>query len=242
MPNDNRVGRIGFRTGATWTVGDLEAFASGVGLIYDALLTARIRRNLEQQSSEFLRRTMLDIEKYVQGPFAHEILYEWRRTVERWMQRKGPRLFLFQPYGVPFGADLLADLPPDEEIFANLELHAGRDDHLTLRRAEMSSPGGFSFQGLGDVVQQLRELIRDVWFRNRQDRIEGDLRLIEKVLEMRERHPDADIPLPPPLHRRRFLVDKAAEGVAKLKKLEEERKLLSPPEHLDYDPSRDTPA
>jgi hypothetical protein len=37
---------------------------------------------------------------------------------------------------------------------------------------------------LGEPLHQLRELIKDLWFRNRQERIAGELDLIERQMQI----------------------------------------------------------
>ncbi len=48
---------------------------------------------------------------------------------------------------------------------------------LVVKRIQIASPGGISLQGLGEPIRELRELIKDFWYRNRQERAMGDIAL-----------------------------------------------------------------
>jgi len=238
MPEDDVRRTVGFKTQGDWTARDLEDFAAGLGAIYDALLTIRIKRGFDETSLELARRSLRDLEEFAPGPFAHELLYTWRRALEAWERRGIAPPFLPAGYGFPFTIGPSAQAPTDQAVFEHLDVYASDEQRLRLRRAQMSSPGGFNFEGLGDIIEQLRELIKDLWYRNRQDRIEGDLKIIERILTLQEGHPDANIQLPRSVEKRLYLIEKTADGVAKLKRLEAVRKLLPPPENLDYEPPR----
>jgi hypothetical protein len=68
-------------------------------------------------------------------------------------------------------------LEHSEEVIAPSE-------QLFIRRIEMASPGGFAFHGLGEPLTQLRELIKDLWYRNRQERQRGELQILREKLEL----------------------------------------------------------
>ena len=55
---------------------------------------------------------------------------------------------------------------------------------LVVNRVQMASPGTISLKGLGEPLKQLRELIKDLWYRNRQERKLGDLEIIERQLSL----------------------------------------------------------
>lgn len=38
----------------------------------------------------------------------------------------------------------------------------------------------FSFTGVSDLLKEVREFVKDIWFRNRQEALLGELMLIEK--------------------------------------------------------------
>ena len=88
------------------------------------------------------------------------------------------------------------------------------------------------------LVEQFRELIRDLWYRNRQERAKGDLEIIRQFLELRRDHPDINVPPPRYLQRSRQLIDVTAESVEKLRRLERDGKLVQIPENLDYEPPK----
>ena len=55
---------------------------------------------------------------------------------------------------------------------------------LIVDKIEMASPGGFNLRGLGEPLRELRELIKDVWYRNRQERQRGELEIIQQRMNL----------------------------------------------------------
>ena len=43
-------------------------------------------------------------------------------------------------------------------------------------------------QGLGEPFKQLREFVKDLWFRNQQERRHGELDLLERELELEAKY------------------------------------------------------
>jgi hypothetical protein len=115
--------------------------------------------------------------------------------------------------------------------------HEREKKRLRVRCIRYSSPGVFSFNGLGAVVQQFRELVKDLWYRNKQETDLGQLELLERYLRIRRENPDVDLLLTPELIRAGDTIDAANGSFENLKRLEHEGKLLSPPESLGHDPS-----
>ncbi len=133
--------------------------------------------------------------------------------------------------------DLLADVPDQLEIFRHIDFYVSANAQLTVQSVRMASPGWFSLEGLGGIVEQFRELIRDFWYRNRQERTRGDLEIVRQYLELQRDFPG--VPLEPPryLRKRRMVAELALEGIEELHSLERDGKILELPEHIG-----DTPA
>jgi len=62
-----------------------------------------------------------------------------------------------------------ANMPVPQMLSSSLSL-VPEAHRLTVRYIEFKSPGGFSFEGLGDVIKEFRGLWRDVTYDNRLDR------------------------------------------------------------------------
>jgi hypothetical protein len=97
---------------------------------------------------------------------------------------------------------------------------------LTIVSIEMSSPGGISLAGLGEPIQQLREFIKDLWYRNKQEKQKGELEILREYLSIESEFG----PLPPTVVER--LAPEALEGVRVLDQLEQEGKLVEIPSTL----------
>jgi hypothetical protein len=48
----------------------------------------------------------------------------------------------------------------------------------------MGSSGGLSFIGIGDIIKQVRKFIKDISFRNKQEKVLGQLEIINKASEV----------------------------------------------------------
>lgn len=58
---------------------------------------------------------------------------------------------------------------------------------LVIQKIEMASPGSFSLRGLGEPLRELRELIKDFWYRNRQEREHGELEIMQQKIAVLSR-------------------------------------------------------
>lgn len=234
---------IGFRSDRIWATSDLANFASSVTNIYNAFLSVKIKRGYEKKHREFFERYFHDYyklqEHYFDHPFYIKFLDEWKELLQKWSKRFGPYPpppffpFPFPPMTEP----LRIALPEDYEIYQKVGLYSGENDLLRVERIMISSPGGFSFNGIAEIVGQIRGLIKDLWYGNRQEKVMGDLEIIEKYLQMRSDYPDENLP---PLYSPASskLIEIVAENVIVLRVLEKDGKLKSIPENLDYKPEK----
>ncbi len=55
---------------------------------------------------------------------------------------------------------------------------------LKINHIKMGSPGDISFEGIGEIVKELRQLFKDLLFRNRQEKAIGDYRVLEYYFKM----------------------------------------------------------
>ena len=62
MPKNDEIHRIGFRTSGTWSIADLEAFSAGLGAMYDAALTVKLKRAMVAQGLKHAQRSLRDFD------------------------------------------------------------------------------------------------------------------------------------------------------------------------------------
>jgi len=143
------------------------------------------------------------------------------------MRRVGPQgaPFMF-PFaigpmpGVSSGESLPQTLPLELDYYQSHPDEFMPPSHeLVLDNIQMASPGFFSLRGLGEPIREIREFIKDLWYRNRQERERGELELLKKKLALITKNnlPDAQI---------RVLAITIADGNQDLKPLIEEGKLV----------------
>jgi hypothetical protein len=236
MPEGSEA-TIGFRTAGTWTGQDLVRFSTAVSGIYNAFLVARVRDRLQANYIESLEVAFQRYEKFLGHPFYHEMFHLWRDALRSYRKLGSdaapPFLFPLLPFGFQ---DPSATLPSDQEIYSNLERYSTDEEKCYVHSIRVASPGGFSFEGIGQLIEQFRELLKDLWWRNRAERARDQLEIIERYLRLRRENPDVDLPLPPYLRKDAYLVTAVHGHVAELKLLEDRGKLEAVPQHLDYVP------
>lgn len=237
MTEDSDTPRLGFRSAGSWTGGDLAQLAAATTGIYNAFLTARVRDRLEANYLEALESALRHYDKFMGHPFYHELFHAWRDALRYW--RKQGTSSAMPPMLPPFffgSPDLSSAVPTEEEIYLRLDEFTADEQHIHIYRIHHASPGGFSFEGIGEIIEQMRELIKDVWWRNRAERSRDELDLIDRYLKLRRENPDVNFPLPPFLRKDRHLAIAVQGHLIQLKALEERGKLEAVTQHLDYVP------
>jgi len=233
--------RLGFRSQGSWSAADLSLLTASVDGIYNALLTTHVERRLENDLSRTLDMLMSRYEKYLDHPFYFEMLHSWRDLLRLWRKTRGKiplPLPMFPFQATPF--DLGTAVPDSKTIYTNLAQYSGESERLRIHRIRMASPGLISFEGLGDIVREFRELIKDMWYRNRQEKQRGDqesqlreLEIVEKYLGIGRQFREMDIPFPTILVTEKYLSDETLKNINNLRKLEQARKLKEIPKNLD---------
>lgn len=222
------IDRLGFRVAGEWSVDDLALFARSVEDIYNGLLAARVARSLRD---EYARGVTERFRRLRKRGYTGRLLVEWERMIE------------YDPYlasdiplaGLVPGRAALA-LPTIDGVFREIEIYATSAERLRVCRIQISSPGGFNLQGVGEIVEQFRQLVKDLWYRNEQERVKGELEIVSEYLRIRRENPDVHLSAPPQLAKARYTIKQVHRAVENLQRLERDQKLLSPPENLDYDP------
>jgi hypothetical protein len=117
------------------------------------------------------------------------------------------------------------------QIYKNIEHYSKENQLLKVYRIKMGSPGGFSFQGLPGIIEQVRKTL-DWWFHERSlnelKRAEECLDLVKKYLELRKldnesEHVDE-------------LIKKFCKGIKIFEELESKGKLEKVIDNFDYMP------
>jgi len=82
------------------------------------------------------------------------------------------------------------NLPPAEVEYylSNPSEYLPSTHELRIKKIAIASPGGFSLEGLGEPLRELREFIKDLCYRNRQERHKGDLEILKQKLEIVAQH------------------------------------------------------
>ncbi len=228
---------ICFSTKGQWTARDVTSLVDSVSEIYDVFSVYRITSHLQRIQEEALLHSLEIYEKNAKHTMRFEWYRLWQDLLEDWQKSrykgKIPFPMLPSPFPIP-GAG--KEIPEQLEIFENIELYRDIVEELRIDRIHIASPGGFSFSGLGDIVQQFRELIKDIWYRNKQERTKGELEIIKQYLRIDQEFPNSNLPPVSAMLVDRKMGKKVHANVENMRRLEREGKLLPPPEYVDKRP------
>lgn len=59
-----------------------------------------------------------------------------------------------------------------------------KDEQINISSLKIGSPGQFDLKGSGEIIREIRELIKDLSFRNRHEEILGELKIIKEKIAL----------------------------------------------------------
>lgn len=192
MPPNEEPGLLTFSTWDQWTACDVSTFSEAVDGCYSALLVLRDALESAQRERERYFRLHKEAWRMCRelGPphpewemLFEEMMHIWRRFAHRGFPPPLPWMYPMAPLSVPPTTG-----PQPQTALSHFLEHPEEvirpGDELQIHKIEMASPGMFSFKGIGEPIRQLRELIKDLWYRNRQEQQRGDLQILREKLEI----------------------------------------------------------
>lgn len=235
---------IGFKTLGGWTAENVTSLTTSASQIYDVFHSLRIRKETQEDSLSLYFDMMRRYEKhFLHSPASeryYKLLREWIDLYREYIEKGMPFFPDFPtlpppPFPFPFQIQYPSgSLISAAEIFRDLRSLSAEEDSLQIYKVKMASPGGFTFTGVGEIVKECREFIKDVWYRNRQEKQKGQLEVIEKYLSIRQNYPEArQLGFPPPRSERE-LAQILNQNVNNIRLLEEKGKVADVGENIDY--------
>lgn len=214
-----------FRTKGEWAATDVITLVSGASDIYDAFLAVDIQRRREDEQYRRIEHSLERLHKYMGHPMYHEFYHMWRDYMRMWRKERiltpYPPPF---PFPMPFAQQSYEQGPSAFDIFSDIDSFAGSEDRLRVQRIHIASPGTFNLAGSGEIIREIRELIKDLWFRNRQEKAKGELEIIDKYLTMRKENSDLNLPSPSSVNRK--LVKNVQKRIHYLQSLENDKRKI----------------
>jgi len=238
---ENRENLIGFKSNEIWTLNDLQKFTGSITEIYSVFSAIKIKENQEKRKSSNYKRILEDYDHYFHKYLDHPMYFEFyelqRRIIKDYISGKIKNLPNLQFFPVTPFPKFEEDIKQQSifEIYSDISSYQSSDELIRIYRIKMASPGGFSFQGIGEILKEIREFIKDIWYRNKQDRICGQLEIIDKYLAIKDKYENSNSNLPPASNEneiRKILNN----NVNNLKQLEKENKLIDIGKNIDYVP------
>jgi hypothetical protein len=232
---------ICFHTIGSWSGEDVIKLISAANQMYDVFFSYRVvQKVLKKQEKEYYRNleeTEYFFRKYIDHPMHEEFYYIWRRMLKDYRKygRKMPPMMPGFPFQLP-GTMIETEIPKPSEIYQEKYLFQNEQDKLMIDRIYIASPGGFSFTGIGEILKQIREFIKDLWFRNNQEKKMGDLEIMEKYLKLQKEYSDSNLPPVTSVAIDRKMLAKLKDSVDQIRSLERDEKLLHVGKHIDHNP------
>ncbi len=189
-PFDDELETLDFATDANWSAYELSDALRSLDSIYSTLLLTRhlaiLQNRRLQASAESQERMWRVLER--EGPGLDMFMHEWRRALRRLgpMGASGMIGFPFAPN--PQVSDGRASSLELEYCKSNPHEFLNSRNELMIHRIQMASPGGFSLKGLGEPLREIREFIKDIWYRNRQEKERGELDIAKARLDLLAKH------------------------------------------------------
>jgi len=188
-PFSTEPDRIEFLTGESWTAYELAAALQALDGTYSTFLLARHLAILSNQRNQKFAE---EYERYLQvlereGPHFDMLVHEWLRFVHRVGPRGAPFMF---PFGAMPGGTSSTESSA-QTLAMEMDYYLSHPDEfmpppheLVIENIQMASPGSFNLRGLGEPLREIREFIKDIWYRNRQEQELGELQLLKKRLAL----------------------------------------------------------
>jgi hypothetical protein len=193
VPPTTEAEILSFSTWDQWSAADAAAFVDAVDSCYCSLVVLRDAIDAAGRERErFIRLQEETWRMYRHMPPPHpewemwieEVLRVWRKLGSRGFPPPLPWMFPMFPPAAPGPTWREPETALSHMLDNPYELIRPGEE-LRIHSIQMSSPGNFNFlAGLGEPIAQLRELIKDVWYRNRQERARGELQILREKLEL----------------------------------------------------------
>lgn len=184
---------VTFKIKGKWTVDEMVNFLKSITSLYDAFFAIEIKRLEIEKKAEFLYEKVDDFyhywEKYMDNPIFKEFWYLWKKIIRDYIRRGKPYPPFLLPGFYPF-------LPPEIteffkistiEIYQNIDTYRHSDQKLNIKSIKMESPGFISFEGIDRIIEQIREFVKDIMYRNKQEKEKGKIELKIKKIEYAEK-------------------------------------------------------
>ena len=195
------------RTTGDWTLKDVQDFVGVVDSLFGLILTVELARKRVAHESPGRHWGHGTLSDYVLGGV------RLPEQPDDWASQSAPWRSTVGTADLPFGPEVryLRYLSDNRHLIAP-------DLQPRIASWHMGSPGHITIKATGGFLKQVRELIKDLSFRNRQERALGDIEIARRHLELEQQF------LSPPTVD--YLATSLLEGAQSYRKLELQGKLL----------------
>ncbi len=185
---------IALNIGEYWSTIELRNFLSYIAKVYNIFLALNLKKFIQSDLSSNRR---FGIRSILEDKLTPLILKKKRSNIKNYLHRLMSGMivpplfkeavhvcFLIAKYNK---VEDFARIESDQ-ILKVLENNPEIMGSFEVYRIRIGSPGLISFQGLADVIREMREWFKDICYRMRQEETMGNLNITEKRLEIIEKY------------------------------------------------------
>ena len=233
---------INFKIKGKWTLNDMTDLLTSINQIYNAVYAINIKQLEINMIIKSLAENFDDYCSYWIKHLDRSSLFKefwriWTEISREYITQKRSYPSFLLPWFYPLiTTDISKIIEIDAiQIYKNIDTYIYPEQRLFIRKIVMESPGVITFEGSGEIIKQIRELIKDLWYRNR-------LEKQEKEIELKIKKMDFAKSLEEILRKQNYrqfikpeneLIEIIINGVNKLEQLEKDEKLENVPENLE---------
>lgn len=171
--NQIEITRINLEIDSSWSLNDFQVFFKSINNIYNTLFAIK-EITIEQ---EYILNNYEKIGPI--HPFFDEFLFHYKRMKKLKEQKE---LIPLQYY-VPFGNQSYLNEYINQILSA--EWYINPKFQINIKKIKFASKGLISIEA-GSVIREIRELVKDIFYRNSQEKRSGELDIFQKQIDVME--------------------------------------------------------
>jgi hypothetical protein len=171
-----KFGHLQFDLDNDWNAIEFSDFLNSLASIYNVFLAINIKNKLINHKIAYIEKELGKNKNSDEDDFNKilKLLKLYLNDCEENLSSHFPLIFF------KYNMDKYLPSVSTSEIFLNINSYSSNNELLQIHSININSPGLIDFTGIADIIREIRELIKDLWYRNKQEKTVGELN-IEKL-------------------------------------------------------------
>jgi hypothetical protein len=153
---------VAFKTLGDWSATESYTLIRSISMIYNVFLVLNLMPDFSVSPPAGLPA---DYDRFLYGRLYRSLRIEIESMISRYNTK-------------PDALELRLS-----EVLQNLDQYLSQDEQLMVYRIRLGSEGVFSFTGFAEIINQVREFIKDLSFRNKKEKQLKAFEITEKALD-----------------------------------------------------------